>query len=171
MTVEARAQAENGGAWVVQGVIGGAIAGIVFSIFEMGWGYLQGGVEMATMPLRMIAAIALGPSAMDPSFALVTAAIAGVTVHMALSMIYGAAFAVGVRALAPEAGAGALLVAAIALGLALWVVNFYAIGPAAGWTWFAEKTDPVVQAVAHGAFFGIPLGLYLARFAPREDTV
>jgi len=87
---------------------------------------------------------------------------------MALSMVYGAAFALGIGAIAPRAGMSTLVVGGIVFGLALWVVNFYVIGPAAGWTWFAEKTDPVVQTEAHGAFFGIPLGLYLMRFAPRE---
>jgi len=168
MTVEARAPARNWGAWVVQGVIGGAIAGVIFSMFEMGWGFATGGIDMAVAPLRMIGGIALGPSAMDPSYSLVTAAVAGVGVHMVLSIVYGAAFAIGVGAIAPRAGTGTLVVAGIVFGLALWVVNFYVIGPAAGWTWFAEMTDPVVQAVAHGGFFGIPLGLYLSRFAPRE---
>lgn len=170
MTVEARAPARNWGAWAVQGVIAGAIAGIIFSIFEMAWGFVTGGMEMATAPLRMIGAIAVGPGAMEPSFPLLDAAVAGVAVHMVLSMIYGAVFALGVGALAPRAGAGALAIAGVVFGLALWVVNFYVIGPAAGWTWFADMTDPAVQAVAHGAFFGIPLGLYLSRFGPHEDA-
>lgn len=168
MTAEARAPERNWGHWALQGVIGGAIAGIVFSMFEMAWGYLTGGMEMAVAPLRMIGGIALGSQALEPTYPLLTAAVAGVLVHMPLSMMYGAAFALAVGAIAPRSGTGALVVAGIVVGLALWVVNFYIVGPAAGWTWFAQMTDPVVQAVAHGAFFGIPLGLYVSRFRPSQ---
>ena len=64
-----------------------------------------------------------------------------------------------------------IVVAGIVVGLALWVVNFSVIGPAAGWRWFADMTDPTIQAIAHGGFFGIPLGLYVARFRPHEDAM
>jgi hypothetical protein len=170
MTVETRAPARNWTAWILQGVIGGIVAGIMFSVFEMAWGFLQGGADMAVAPLRMIGGIALGPQALEPSYSLLTAAFAGVAVHMVLSMIYGGAFALGVGLLAPRAGTTAIVAAGIAVGLALWVVNFFVIGPAAGWPWFADMTDPTIQAIAHGAFFGIPLGLYVARFRPRDAT-
>jgi hypothetical protein len=85
---------------------------------------------------------------------------------MVLSVIYGAAFSLHVGYLAPRASTGAIVGAGIVGGLALWVVNFFVLGPALGWRWFAEMTDPLVQAVAHGAFFGIPLGLYVARYRP-----
>jgi len=80
MTLEARAPGRNWGAWAVHGVIGGAVAGIIFAMFEMGWGLATGGIDMAAAPLRMIGGIALGPSAMDQSYSLVTAAVARVAV-------------------------------------------------------------------------------------------
>lgn len=165
---EPRAPGRSWTAWAVQGAIGGVIAGIIFAMFEMGWALAAGGVDMAFAPLRMIGAIALGRSALDPSYSLLTAAIAGVLVHMVLSIIYGAAFALAIGALAPRAGTWQLVASGVVFGLALWVVNFFVIGPVAGWTWFAEMTDPVVQAVAHGGFFGIVLAVYLSRFAPQE---
>ncbi|MFL5802367.1 MAG: hypothetical protein ACJ8CR_11600 [Roseiflexaceae bacterium] len=45
------------------------------------------------MPLRIIGAIALGQQALEPSYALVTAALVGLVVHMTLSIIYGVVFA------------------------------------------------------------------------------
>jgi hypothetical protein len=170
MTVETRAPARNWSAWAVQGVIGGIVAGIIFSMFEMAWGFVQGGTDMAVAPLRMIGGIALGSEALEPSFPLPTAAIAGVGVHMVLSMVYGAAFAVGIGLIAPRAAATAVVAAAVVVGLALWVINFFVIGPAVGWTWFADMTDPTIQAIAHGGFFGIPLGLYVARFRPQASA-
>jgi hypothetical protein len=168
MTAQAQTPARSWGAWILQGVIGGIVGGIIFAMFEMAWGYLQGGFDMGVAPLRMIGGIALGPQALEPSYSLVTAAAAGIVVHMVLSMIYGGAFALGVGLIAPRAGTGPIVVAGIVVGLALWVVNFFVIGPVAGWKWFADMTDPAIQAIAHGGFFGIPLGLYVARFRPRE---
>ena len=171
MTVDTRPPARNWGAWILQGVIGGIVAGIIFSLFEMAWGFLQGGMDMAVAPLRMIGGIALGPQALEPSYSLPTAALAGVAVHMVLSMIYGGAFSLAVGLIAPRASTTVIVVAGIVLGLALWVVNFFVIGPVAGWRWFADMTDPTIQAIAHGGFFGIPLGLYVARFRPHEDAM
>lgn len=170
MAVATREPARNWSAWILQGVIGGIVAGIIFSMFEMAWGFVQGGMEMAMAPLRMIGGIALGPPALEPSYPLLTAVVAGVGVHTALSMIYGAVFAVGVGLVAPRAATGAIVVAAIIFGLVLWLVNFFVIGPTAGWSWFADMTDPTVQAIAHGGFFGVPLGLYTSRFRPHEES-
>lgn len=36
-----------------------------------------------------------------------------------------------------------------------------AIAPVAGWTWFPEQTNPVVQLLAHAFFFGAPVGWYV----------
>jgi hypothetical protein len=167
MAVQARTPTRNWGTWILQGGIGGIVAGIIFAMFEMAWGYLQGGFDMGVAPLRMIGGIALGPQALEPSYSLIIAAVAGIVVHMVLSMMYGGAFALGVGLVAPRTGTGPIVVAAIVVGLALWVVNFFVIGPVAGWKWFADMTDPTIQAIAHGGFFGIPLGLYVARFRPQ----
>jgi hypothetical protein len=39
-------------------------------------------------------------------------------------------------------------------------VNFYIV---AAWTWFPERSDPVVQFLAHAFFFGCLLGWMLGR--------
>lgn len=157
------------GRWLVQGAIGGVIAGLIFALFEMVMATVLMGAEAFFMPLRMIGAIALGAGALEPSYSLATAAIAGLVVHMILSPIFGVVFAL-LASLAPAARRmpGALIAAAGVYGLLLWIVNFFVIAPLAGWVWFPNGTNAVVQIIAHAAFFGAVLGLYLTRAAaPR----
>jgi len=120
-----------------------------------------------TAPLRVIGGIALGPAAMNPSSSLVTAAVTGVAVHMALSMVYGVAFALGVARSLHGPETGGLVVAGILFGLALWVVNFYLIGPAAAWTWFAAEDGPGRPGRGPWRFLRDPLALRLAFCAAR----
>jgi hypothetical protein len=153
------------GSWVFTGAVMGIVAGIVFAMFEMIVAQIMG--DGFFMPLRMIGAIVLGQGALEPSYPLVTAAIAGVVVHMVLSAIYGAVFgaiasAVGVL----RANRGALVGAATVFGLLLWLVNFYVIAPVL-FPWFL-MANPVVQFVAHTFFFGTALGLLLGG-AWRKD--
>jgi len=149
--------------WAIrQGALAGIAAGIVFAVFEMAASAAMTGAEAATMPLRMIGAIALGPEALEPSFSLTTAALAGVAVHLVLAAIYGGVFAAlagGLRSGAGIVGLGA------AYGLALWLLNFYVIAPAA-FPWFADA-DPMIQFVAHTIFFGAALGFVLWRSHER----
>ena len=148
-------------------VVTGIVVALVFAAFEMVVAALQMGVEAATMPLRMIGAMVLGAAALEPAYPLLTAALAGVAVHVVLSIVFTAIFA----AIAPSllsvfglsATSGNLAVAGVAFGVLLWLVNFYVIAPAAGWTWFPERTDPIVQAVAHAVFFGGLAGWMLGR--------
>ena len=158
--------------WLVHGVVGGIIAGIVFAMFEMIMAAIQMGGEAFFMPLRMIGGIALGQQALAPETSLIVAGAAGLVVHMTLSALYGAGVAVA-AAIVPQLRSGTLpLVAwASAAGFALWIVNFYVVAPIAGWNWFPEGTDPVVQFVAHTFFFGSVLGIYLDRFARSRSSV
>jgi hypothetical protein len=150
------------GWWLKHGVIGGIIAGLVFAAFEMAAAAFTMGPEALFMPLRMIGGIALGPQALDPTYPLLTASTAGVLVHVVLSAIFGAVlglFFATIPALASSDGARVLI--ASVFGLGLWIVNFFVIAPIAGWTWFPERTDPIVQVIAHTVFFGAVLGVYL----------
>ncbi len=151
------------GVSIGQGVIGGIIGGLVFAGFEMMAAAMMEGGSAFFMPLRMIGAIALGPAALEPSYSLVTAGSVGVAVHMVLSMVYGAVFGAVALWQPLRRSATAMVLAATAFGFLLWLVNFYMIAPAAGWTWFPENTSPIVQFVGHTFFFGTVLGLYLAR--------
>jgi len=141
-------------------VVAGIIGGLIFAVFEMMAAAVMMGPGAAFMPLRMIGGIALGAQALDPSYPLITAAIAGVLVHMVLSIAFAIVFAVVVPA---TVASGTLALLAIGFGIGLWIVNFFVIAPVAGWNWFPEQTNPVVQVVAHGLFFGLPVGWYLGR--------
>jgi uncharacterized membrane protein YagU involved in acid resistance len=139
-------------------VVSGVIAGLVFALFEMTVAAMMMGLQAIFMPLRMIGAMVLGAEALDPGYSLVTAATAGVVVHMVLSVVFALMFAF----IAPSsASTTVLIVSGIAFGLGLWLVNFYLIAPMMGWNWFPEQTDPIVQFLAHGFFFGAPIGWYL----------
>jgi hypothetical protein len=154
------------GVWLRHGIIGGILAGIVFALFEMVAAAVMMGGEALFMPLRMIGGIALGEEALSPETSLLVAGAAGVVVHMVMSAVYGAGIAL-VAAVVPILRSGTLPLVAWAsvAGLGLWLVNFFVIAPIAGWRWFPEDTDPLVQFVAHTFFFGTLLGLYLDRFA------
>ena len=159
----AAARSQSAG-WIVAGAIAGIIAGIVFAMFEMIMAVVTDGGEAFFMPLRMIGAIGLGTSALDPATSLVTAGGAGLAIHMALSMAYGIGVATLFRVV-PSLGRTTTAVVAVssAAGFLLWVVNFQVFARIFGWTWFPDGTNAVVQIVAHTVFFGTVLGLGLIR--------
>jgi hypothetical protein len=148
----------------------GIVAGIIFAAFEMFAAAVMMGLDAAAMPLRMIGAMVLGAEALEPGYSLATAAMAGVGVHLVLSIVFTAIFAAvaapTLEAMGMGTNSGTLAVAGIAFGIALWLVNFYLIAPAAGWNWFPEDADPVVQFLAHAFFFGGIVGWMLGRSRP-----
>lgn len=152
------------------GLVGGAIAGMVFAMFEMVAAVILNGPDAFFMPLRMIAGIALGPSAMDPSTSLVLAGAVGLMIHMALSMMYGVGVALVANAVPSLSRSTAALVGfATAMGIALWVVNFFVLARVFGWSWFPDGQNVAVQVIAHAVMFGSVLGLLLDRLAFRAD--
>ncbi len=154
--------------WVRTGLIGGAVAGIVFAMFEMMAAAVLNGTGAFFMPLRMIGAIGLGASALDPSSSLVTAGAVGLVIHMALSMMYGVAVAAVISTLpALRRSAAATVGIASAAGFGLWIVNFFLLASLFGWSWFPDGQNVAVQVVAHTVMFGTVLGLILSRFAFR----
>ena len=154
--------------WIRAGLVGGVVAGIVFAMFEMIMAVVLNGPDAFFMPLRMIGAIALGEPALDPASSLLSAGGAGLLVHMALSMMYGLAVAAMIAAV-PSLRRSAASVVAIAsvAGLGLWIVNFFVLANAFGWSWFPDSQNVAVQFMAHTVMFGSVLGLLLERFAFR----
>jgi hypothetical protein len=146
-----------------QGAVAGIVAGIVFAAYEMIVSALMMGADAFFMPLRMIGAIALGAEALDPSYSLLTASVAGVVVHVALAILYGVIFG---EIAAMLRGPLAFIGAASIFGLALWLINFYVIAPFA-FPWFLE-TSPLVQFIGHTFFFGSVLGYYLWKSHQRS---
>jgi uncharacterized membrane protein YagU involved in acid resistance len=136
------------------------MAGLLFALFEMIAAALVQNPNFLFMPLRMIGAIVLGSAALEPTYSLGVAAVTGVLVHLTLSLIFAFIFAALVS---PAWTVAELAIAGTVFGLCLWAVNFHAIAPVAGWSWFPQRTNPIVQVVAHALFFGCPLGWLLAR--------
>ena len=144
--------------WALTGAVMGIVAGMVFILFELIIAGITG--PSAVMPLRAISAVVLGPGALEPSVNVVAAVIIGLIVHFVLAAIFGLIFGMiawGIRSLTD--GVGALVGAAAAYGLVLWIVNFYVIAPRT-FPWFTEA-NPVVQFFAHTVFYGAVLGLLL----------
>lgn len=156
--------------WVRAGLIGGVVAGIVFAMFEMIMAVVLSGSEAFFMPLRMIGAIGVGTSALDPATSLVTAGGAGLVIHMVLSMMYGVAVAGVITLLGSFARSTAsVLVVSSLAGFALWIMNFFVLAGIFGWNWFPETQNVAVQFVAHTFMFGTVLGLVLDRLAFRAN--
>jgi hypothetical protein len=159
------------GTWVRIGINGGIVAGIAFAMFEMVMAAVLSGTEAFIMPLRMIGAIGVGASALDPATSLVAAAGAGLAIHMILSMMYGVVVA-SVLVLVPALtrSTGLILGSASLAGFALWIVNFFVLARIFGWNWFPDTQSVAVQLVAHMVMFGTVLGLVLDRFAFRANN-
>ena len=135
----------------------GLIAGLVFAILEVVAAVVFSGPAAAFSPLRMIGAMALGPEALDPRYSLIVAAGTGVALHLILSMVFALIFA-GLIPVSFSTGTEVGL--GMAYGAMVWLSNFYLIGPALGWVWFAEQTNPIVQLAAHTIGFGAVLGWF-----------
>jgi hypothetical protein len=75
----------NIGCLAKQGATAGIIAGISFAMFEMMAAWLMKGDFFG--PLRMIGAMLLGEEALTPTYSLMTAGMAGMLIHMMLSLI------------------------------------------------------------------------------------
>lgn len=156
--------------WLRAGLVGGVIAGIVFAMFEMIMAVVLNGGDAFFMPLRMIGAIGVGKTALDPSTSLLTAGGAGLVIHMVLSMMYGVVVA-GVIAKAGTLAQSSVsvVVVASAAGFGLWILNFFVLAGVFGWNWFPDSQNVAVQFVAHTVMFGTVLGLALNRLAFRES--
>jgi uncharacterized membrane protein YagU involved in acid resistance len=147
--------------WIKHGIIGGIVGAIGMMMAEMLIAALMG--MDAFMPPRMIAGMALGPAAMQPSTPLMTAAATGMMIHLVLSIVYGLIFAWIVSAVPALRPTPAVIVGASFYGLLLWLINFYVIAPPAGWVWFPTQANPVQQFISHVFAFGTLLGVYLDR--------
>jgi hypothetical protein len=154
--------------WLLQGMIGGVIAGALFAAFEMlAELAIVGTADAFWMPLRMIGAIGIGPEALDPTYSLVEAGVVGLGIHIVLSAAFGTIFGGVLYALWSAARHPAtLFLAAAAGGLLLWLINFYVIAPAAGWDWFPDGTRDWSQAAGH-ILFGLLVAAYLS-WAPKR---
>ncbi|MCL5961999.1 MAG: hypothetical protein M1358_22250 [Chloroflexi bacterium] len=152
---------------LLQGIIGGLIAGLVFLLADMVIASALGMPLLA--PLTTMSSIVLGPQAMAPTFPMVTAVIVGLLVHGVLSSIYGIVFAYLLavsRQLA--ASVGFVVAYGFVYGAAIWVLNFLT-RRSRRWPQFTMVDQLWMGFVPHAIFFGLPLAGYL--LSMRESIV
>ena len=149
MNTHIQAEAPRG-ADLKAGALAGVIAGATFMMMEMGLVAMAG--QSPWGPPRMIAAIVMGEGVLPPpaSFDLMIL-MAAMGVHFMLSIVIGVVFAM----VAHRFGLLKALLAGAAVGLGLYVVNFY--GFTAFFPWFAMARN-AISIVSHIAF-GMVLGL------------
>jgi hypothetical protein len=150
--------------WDRQGLRGGLLGGIGFALVELVIMSAQEGQTAVARLLRRIAAMWIGPAALDPDFSFAAVAVIGTVMHLGLSALFGLFLTWLTDSHAAKSwlarSRANLIVVATLYGLLLWPLNVYFIAPFVGWEWFARETEPVVQALAH-LCYGALLGLYL----------
>ena len=139
-------------------VVAGVLAGTVLAGSLMLATALLVGADRLFLPLRMVSAIALGRTALDPAYSLPLAAITGVAMYAILSVLFAFVFSAFVS---PLWSRTRIMRSGIRYGIAVWLLNVYVIAPALGWTWLAESGNPLVLFLAHALAFGGPLGWLL----------
>lgn len=147
------------------GALAGVGAGIIFALFHMIMSQILGNGFLE--PLRLIAAIALGPSVLPQNSPLLDPLFVGLLVHVSLAALYGAVFAVSaryIRILRRD-----LITATTLFGLGIWLVNFYFFSPLF-FPWFGHTLD-IVQFISHTLFYGMPLGAILLEFSPSGGVM
>jgi NhaP-type Na+/H+ or K+/H+ antiporter len=134
--------------------IAGVVAGVVFLILEMIMIPLFLGMG-PWVPVRMIAAIGLGPEVLPPpaTFA-VDMALAAMVVHFTLSLVYAWLLAPLIENTGLLKG---VLLGAL-FGLAIYLVNFYFF--TAMFPWFTEARN-WITIFAHLVFGAVLAGTYL----------
>ena len=149
------------GAWA------GLIAGLVFVMLEMGMVWIFQG-ESPWGPPHMIAAMALGKEVLTPPgtpapFDL-KIMLTAMMIHLPMSIAYGL---IGAWLMRRFDWMGGALIGA-ALGLAIYVINFYGVAPTA-FPWFVMGRN-WIGAFSH-VMFGVVLGLAYVSLRSRRATV
>ncbi len=131
------------------------VAALVFAALDIGLGWAVRGIS-PWAPLRMMAAIALGPRALVPpdTFDARIVAVA-VLLHVVLSIVYGTFLAL----VMPRVDAAMGILIGGLYGLALYYINFY--GFTSFSPWFVDQRD-WLGIVSHGAFGAVLACTYAA---------
>jgi uncharacterized membrane protein YagU involved in acid resistance len=135
---------------VARGTIAGVAAGLVFLVANMLWATKSD--LPAVAPLVDISTIFNFDDVANPT---TENMFIGLVTHLTLSAAFGVAFALLVPLLRDIR---ILTLAAVAFGVALYVVNFQILGRTA-FPWFQEGPDQVFELFAHAGF-----GLLLVPF-------
>jgi uncharacterized membrane protein YagU involved in acid resistance len=146
---------------LARGAVGGVLAGLVFAGVTMWFSQSTGGP--AEMPLRMMSTIVQGDGAMAAG---TTSPALGVAVHLVLSAVFGAVFALAV----PRFGTnGTVAIAGTVYGLLLWAVNFLLLAPLAFTTF--QKANQPFEVFAHVVFGTLLSFAFFGSGARRGEPV
>ena len=144
---------------LTRGVVAGLAAGLLFLLANM-W-YADSQDLPAVAPLYDISTIFHFSDQPDP---VPENAVIGLVVHLALSGGFGALFAAFATMFASRR---ALMLGAVAFGLALYVVNFQILGRVA-FEWFQEGPNQTFEVIAH-AGYGLLLAPFLFGYAGATE--
>ncbi len=159
--VTATGQEERLAARLLRGAVGGIVAGVVFAGVTM-W-FTESTAGKADMPLRMISTIVKGDKAMAAG---TTSVGLGLVVHMVVSALFGALFALAVPRLRSN---GTIALAGTLYGGLLYVVNFLVLAPLV-FTVFEDANQPF-ELFGH-IVFGTLLGFaFFSSGARRGEPV
>ena len=142
------------------GVWAGLIAGLVFLMLEMGLVWMIQG-QSPWGPPHMMAAMVLGKDVLPPMgiwapFDL-KIIMTAMMIHLPVSIAYGL---IGAWLVHRFDWAGGLMIGAV-LGLAVYIVNFYVVAPAAfpwfemGRNWIGAFSHVMFGAILGGAYIGL----------------
>ncbi len=141
------------------GFLSGLVSGLMFSGAASVAAVLQG--KPWDAPVRLVAAVALGPSTFTPGAPILPALLWGMAIHLGYTIATGALFAWMVAQLpALRRNSHLIMVAALVYTLAWWLLGFYVVAPLFGWYWFAERTQFLPQLILQVGVWGGALGVY-----------
>ena len=122
-------------------------------------------------PVRRLGSVALGPVALERT-GLALAAAVGLSVHLALSAVFGAVYAALADAMLSQLGRRSFVAQTLfgaLYGVGLWAATFQGVARAV-FPWVFEP-HPLTHALLHGFAYGAPLGLLLAAMERAHFTV
>ena len=140
------------------------IAALVFAAINIGLNWALRGIS-PWAPLRMIAAIVLGPGVLSPpdTFDVGVVAVA-ILLHLALSIVYGAFLGMVI----PRLNTGMGIVVGGLYGLALYYINFYGFNAFS--PWFGDTRD-WVNIASHFVFGAVLACAYAALNRGEGDNL
>ncbi|ATB51523.1 hypothetical protein [Corallococcus macrosporus] len=137
------------------GLLFGMAAGVVLALAEVVLAVASG--DGPLRPVRMSAAVLLGPQAFTAQVADGTALLLGVGVHLVIAAVVGLFYSVLDAWLPPDGRSRWEFQAAVGMlyGIFVWLVNFQFVGRGS-YPWFLEVPQ-FPQIVLHAVFLGLPL--------------
>jgi hypothetical protein len=144
---------------VTRGAVGGVVAGLVFLLANMAFATSE---DMpAVAPLLDISTIF---NLQDQPVVSPENIVIGLVTHLALSALFGMGFAVIVPVLR---GPRAVVLGAVAFGVALYVINFQILGRLF-FEWFQEGPNQLFELFIHAVYGLLLVPFFASALQPQE---